>query len=371
MRIYIIGNYPLLDTTSMYLYAKLLKKIIKKHGHQVEIINPALVLNTHKFTNKKLIKWLGYIDNYIFFGIKLFFKINKRDIVHICDQANSILLPFIRSKNLIITCHDVVNIKNLLNKNLNKLSFTGAIYQRLILHFIKNFKKIICVSKSTQLDLIKISNINKHYTKVIYNTLNHRYYPMRKKRRSKILLKYKIDFKFLLHVGGNNWYKNKITLIKIFSRFNKIKGNNNIKLILAGKKITNEMQELINKLNLNNMVINLIKPKKETLCALYSDSIALIFPSITEGFGWPIIEAQACGCPVFTSNFKPMTEIGNNSVFYLKPNKKNQSSITIHKNIKKKESIIKKGFVNLNRFRYSLISKQYIDYYKNLISKDF
>ena len=84
-----------------------------------------------------------------------------------------------------------------------------------------------------------------------------------------------------MHVGGNNWYKNKEVLVCIFSEFLKIKKNKNYKLILAGKKITEELELLIEKLKLKNSIINLVNLNNETICALYSDAEALIFPSIT------------------------------------------------------------------------------------------
>ena len=142
--------------------------------------------------------------------------------------------------------------------------------------------------------------------------------------------------------------------------------NKNYKLILAGKKISEELELLIEKLKLKNSIINLVNLNNETICALYSDAEALIFPSITEGFGWPIIEAQACGCPVFTSKFRPMTEVGKDSVYYFNPNKKIESAKIIKRKLKFKNIIIKKGFKNLERFKLSIISKRYLDFYKNL-----
>ncbi|MBC8299749.1 MAG: glycosyltransferase family 4 protein [Pelagibacterales bacterium] len=366
MKIFLIGNYSLLRTTSMHLYANLLKKIIKNKGHRVEILKPEVVLNKYNFKIKILKKYLGYVDNYIIFGFKLYNKIKKNDVVHICDQANSILFPFLKTKKLILTCHDLISVKLLSSKSLKKLSITGNIYQRLILHFIKKFKKIICVSESTKKDLIKITNIKKKNIQVIHNTLNQNFQPMRQEKRKKILNKKKINFKFFLHVGGNIWYKNKEALVYIFCEFLKFKKNKNYKLILAGEKISEELKLLIEKLKLKNSIINLVNPNNETICALYSDAEALIFPSITEGFGWPIIEAQACGCPVFTSKFKPMTEIGKDSVYYFNPNKKIESAKVIKSKLKFKNTIIKKGFKNLKRFKLSAISKQYLDFYKNL-----
>ena len=53
--------------------------------------------------------------------------------------------------------------------------------------------------------------------------------------------------------------------------------------------------------------------------AAYDQALALIFPSLEEGFGWPVLEAMARGCPVFTSNRAPLTEVGGDAVEYIDP----------------------------------------------------
>src|SRR5207253_10066375 len=57
----------------------------------------------------------------------------------------------------------------------------------------------------------------------------------------------------------------------------------------------------------------------EAVQAAYSLAAVMLFPSLEEGFGWPIIEAMACGAPVLTTNRAPMTEIGGNQVQLLEP----------------------------------------------------
>jgi glycosyltransferase involved in cell wall biosynthesis len=55
----------------------------------------------------------------------------------------------------------------------------------------------------------------------------------------------------------------------------------------------------------------------EQVCAAYSCARLLLFPSVAEGFGWPIAEAMACGCPVVTTDEPPMTEVGGDAAFYI------------------------------------------------------
>lgn len=364
MKIYLIGNYPLDSTKSMFLYSNTVKKYLKNFKYEVILLKPKVILNKYNFKNKLIKKYFSYIDKYFFFGFKLYFKIKNNDIVHILDQANSILYPFIKSKRLSITCHDLINIKLLKYQKVKKISFTGKIYQRLILYFIKKFNKILCVSKKTKKDLIKISKLNKNKIYLIYNSLNNNFKKIKNTDSNKIL---NIDknLNFFLHVGGNAWYKNKDGVIKIFHQIIRFKNYKNYKLVLAGAKLTKKNKILIKKLKMQKHVFNLINPGNIKLCALYSRSKALIFPSHDEGFGWPIIEAQACGCPVFTNNKNPMKEVGKNAVFYFNSTNFSKNAKLIDEKLKLRKQIIKNGLVNLRRFKFSVIKKKYINFFEN------
>lgn len=121
---------------------------------------------------------------------------------------------------------------------------------------------------------------------------------------------------FLLHVGGNSWYKNKASLLRIFARMVRLDDSRTSNLVLAGAALPENLARLARELGVHDRVREAINVTNEQLCALYSAAQGLIFPSLAEGFGWPIIEAQACGCPVFTSNSKPMNEVGGDGAVY-------------------------------------------------------
>ncbi len=70
---------------------------------------------------------------------------------------------------------------------------------------------------------------------------------------------------------------------------------------------------------LGDSVFELHDVAEEDLRALYSRAEALLFPSFEAGYGWPVAEAQACGCPVGTSNRAPMTEVGGEAATYFDP----------------------------------------------------
>jgi hypothetical protein len=91
------------------------------------------------------------------------------------------------------------------------------------------------------------------------------------------------------------------------------------KLLFVGPELSPEMAELARASGVFEQIVVVRDVSHDELCALYASAVALLFPSLQEGFGWPVIEAQACGCPVFTSDLAPMNEIGGEGAVYVDP----------------------------------------------------
>jgi len=117
-----------------------------------------------------------------------------------------------------------------------------------------------------------------------------------------------------------------------------------------------------------------------TLQAAYSIAGAFIFPSLAEGFGWPIIEAQACGCPVLTSDEAPMNEIGGSAANYIPVLKtsddaqtwaingatKLKSLLTMPE--KQRKKLVNEGIANVARFNADDAIEGYLNIYKQVLA---
>lgn len=100
-----------------------------------------------------------------------------------------------------------------------------------------------------------------------------------------------------------------------------------VPLVMIGPAPTKAMEEHVGRVGkLGGVVYFLEKPPVEVLEAAYSCASVLLYPSIAEGFGWPIIEAMACGCPVLTTEEAPMTEIGSVIASYIPPMPEGETS---------------------------------------------
>ena len=170
--------------------------------------------------------------------------------------------------------------------------------------------------------------------------------------------------RFILHVGGPSPYKNQPGVINIFRQLTARPQGRGFGLVMVSSKLTATVSKQIEQCGLQPKVRVLSYVEREDLCALYSSATALLFPSLHEGFGWPILEAQACGCPVFTSNRPPMmTEIGGDGAVYIDPESPEETAATILENLPHMSQMRKAGFANVRRFSPEKMVAGYLNAY--------
>ena len=104
--------------------------------------------------------------------------------------------------------------------------------------------------------------------------------------------------------------KNRQGVLRIFAR---CKDQWNGSLVFAGEPLSDALRALARQLGVLDRVVDVPDATSELLEALYSGATVLLFPSTFEGFGWPIAEAHACGCPVICTDREPMTEVAGNA----------------------------------------------------------
>jgi glycosyltransferase involved in cell wall biosynthesis len=169
---------------------------------------------------------------------------------------------------------------------------------------------------------------------------------------------------FILHVGGNQWYKNRSGVIRIFAELIKRPGYDSHKLVMVGKPWTDELHHLVLELGLQKRVMELVGISNEDLRALYTTAEALLFPSLQEGFGWPIAEAQACGCPVISTNRAPMNDVGGSAVIYIDPADNIGAANLVAVALTERERWRIAGFENVRRFSLESMIESYVNCYQ-------
>lgn len=374
MEVFFIGNYPQDKQESMERYTQMLVHGFREAGHQAQIWRPKVILGSwFSSTNHGVGKWFGYIDKWVIFPLilrwRLKFQLSGRNDIrfHICDHSNSPYLQHLPNERTCITCHDVIAIRGGVGfaDDYNRASGLGKILQRWILGNLKKAKKIAAVSHYTLNQLNELVPApEREYTnwKVIYNAFNADFKPKETKEAFLLLEQAGIDLKvpFILHVGSNLLRKNrKMVLSMVASLGNRWKGQ----IIFAGKEADEAIMAQAKILGLQDRIISIVKPDHATLEALYSTCEAFVFPSFCEGFGWPIIEAQACGAPVIASNQGPLPEISGGAALHADPTQPDDFSemFLALQNQAVKADLIKRGFINCGRFDFVKILDDYLE----------
>lgn len=371
MKILLIGNYEPSRQVSMQRYADLLLYSLRKSGHDVRLLKPNAIFGLIKSGEYGLGKWLGYIDRFIIFPFFLFKSSRWADLIHICDHSNAMYAALLPTKPCVVTCHDLLAIQSALGEiSINKTGLTGKFLQYLILSGLRKCTHVVCVSNKTKSEYIRVANCSEMDCDVVLNALNYPYSPLPRFAAIEIIgeLNSKAP-KFFIHVGGNQWYKNRSYVVRLFVELIKLPQFEGYHLIMVGKPWPNDLRNTVSSSGVASRIHELIDVSNEKLMALYSCADALLFPSLQEGFGWPIAEAQACGCPVVTSNRPPMTEVGGDAAIYIDPEDLCSAAQIIANALQKRSDLVDLSLRNAKRFSNSTMLQGYLSAYKRAIQK--
>lgn len=223
---------------------------------------------------------------------------------------------------------------------------------------ILNSEKIICISNNTRDDLLRfIPEVDPTKVEVIYNGVNEFFFPLSVTNSIEGFPYGKGEY--ILFVGDRkSKYKQFDLAVKVVSEIKK-------PLAIVGRPLT---QEEITKLNGTNYHV-LSGISTETLNILYNNAFCLLYPSLYEGFGIPVIEAQRAGCPVIAgSNSSIIEVIGEGGIALEKLNISNilEAIQTLDKSTYRNE-VIKKGLENSQRFSWDKTYDQTIKVYQSLM----
>lgn len=306
-KIFYLQKYGGISNYFLKLYEEMIK--LHKETYFVCPLYKNVYLKNKKYKKLNSLHLKYFPSNLNFFLEKYNRQISKRiinniyqNIVHETYYSNSNDHQFFKGKKF-CTVFDMINEKFPKHfKNSDKLS---EIKKKTILRS----DHIFCISETTKNDLIELFKVpeKKITTTLLASTLDSK-------------TDYNQNKKFedcLLFVGSRFGYKNFETFLKAFSISNKLKNNFRI-ICFGGEKISKREFELIENLNLREKIL-FFDDNNNDLAFLYQNVKCLVYPSLYEGFGLPILEAMSLGCPVISSDGGSLKEVGGDSCLYFNP----------------------------------------------------
>ncbi|MDD2889020.1 MAG: glycosyltransferase family 1 protein [bacterium] len=269
-----------------------------------------------------------------------------------------------------IRCATVVTIPDLQYKHYSHYFsiFKRFFWEITIPRSIKRCERVVTISNNSLKELKKFFPKYSSKYRMVYPAVRDKWigYKFDKDSIEKTKIKYNLTKPYLLSVATMLPHKNLYTLLKAFSLT--IKEFPNLELLLVGKGSKNKKcSKLIKELNIENNVKSLGYVNACELPVLYKEAAVYAFPSLFEGFGFPLVEAQNFGCPVVSSINTCLPEIGKDGALYFNP----LDAIDIHNKIRDvlkndylKKQLINNGFQNIKRFSWEESARDMINIFQ-------
>jgi len=235
----------------------------------------------------------------------------------------------------------------------------------------KKANKIIAGSENTKRDIIEILKLPNEKIKVIYIGIDDIYRPIADKYKlGNIKNKYKIDSKFILHVGSLQARKNIPRLIEAYSKL-PMELLAKYQLVIAGKRSwkVEEILAKVKQLGLNDKVVFTGFVDDNDLPLLMNAANLLVFPSLYEGFGIPPLEAMACETPVVASNTSSIPEVVGDAALLFDPYNIKEMTKAINRaltDVKLRNKLRKRGFERIKQFSWEKAARETLQVYKEV-----
>jgi glycosyltransferase involved in cell wall biosynthesis len=366
LRILLIGNYVPDGQQSMQRYARELASGLARLGVQVTVVTPPKLFGRAAFGSTALAKWLGWLDKFVAFTPRLLFSRKRFDIVHIADHANAFYQRWFPHDTVVVTCHDLFAVRGMLGQLPDhRPRMSGRKLQQLILNSLRQCPAIICVSEATAQDVRAL--IKPALQEVIPNAIRAELTALEAEVADAELKPIGVSAPYFLHVGGNQFYKNRPGVVRVFDRLAESEDYRSHRLVLAGKAPDKVLRDEIQAARHRNRISVIISPSDIVVQALYSRAEALLFLSTSEGFGWPIIEAQACGCVVITTDSPPMSYVGGAAAILVDLNDTDFAAGKIVQELKEKVHRRSQGLENAANYDAEHVCRCYLSFYRRAL----
>ena len=298
------------------------------------------------------------------------FNSQSLDLLHV-PHFNA---PIFYRKKFIVTIHDLIhhNFTQESTTTLNPLIYKikrGA-YKITIGKAVKKSVKIITPSQHVKEELIETFGVKKEKIIVINEAAEEEYFTIPKMTKVGLVLqKYNIQKPYLTYIGNAYPHKN---LEKLFDAINIINNVQKLNLVVvtARNLFSNRLKAQIAKKNLGQNIQVTPYIQSDELNIILRSSQAYIFPSLSEGFGIPGLNAMAAGVPVLASKIPTLQEIYQEAAIYFDPNKPTDIADKINnllKSTKTKEELIKKGNLQVNKYSWQKMAAETLKVYESIL----
>jgi len=251
----------------------------------------------------------------------------------------------------------------------NMKGFSGWFLRQFVTKTFQRADHLIAISEATKKDVVELLHIPAEKITVVHSGVDQFYQPVSVEEQQKVQEHFQLPKKFLLWVGTLEPRKNIPFLIRSLAPVLKDK---NIPLVLVGKRgwLYEEIFQAIQETGTEHLVRELGYVSNEEKRALYSAASLFVYPSIYEGFGMPILEAQACGCPVLAANTSSLPIVAGNAGILLPLEGKlwEQKVSELLDDQKALATIAQAGLLNVQNFTWEKTAAQVASVFEKVLA---
>ena len=359
LQVSLFGNfsYEKWRSPSMERYFWHLEKGLIQKGVDVKAVQPTLPIQ-YKFLPSKYQFRFARFHYYPSFA-----KQKQSSINHITDQSYAQVAKYLDLNRTIITCHDLIPL--FYEKGASSLrNFRESV------SYLSKVRLVLADSEETKKDLEGLLKIDSSKIRVVYLGVGENFQPSTEENVKIFKEKYSLPHKpLLLHLGNNLAYKNMEKILLSLRILNQ-KGID-FCFLKVGSDFTLEQKELIREYKLGDSIKFLGVVSENLMSDLYSSTDLLVYPSLKEGFGFPVLEMLACGGVVLISKGTSLEEIASLAGVYVDPNKPEDIARGIEEvlNMKEKEKdkLRRLGLERAKQFTWEKTINQVYNYYLEIL----
>lgn len=226
-------------------------------------------------------------------------------------------MPYRSGVPTVLTVHDLIPMR--LPRHVT--ASARYLFPALMRLALQAADRVIVPSESTRRDLVEFFDVNAADITVSGAAIEDRFCPAPPLAIDRIRRRYRLPEHFTLYLGTNKPHKNLVALVEAWSLVHERPDLASWKLVIAGRWDPRypEVLHRVRQLRLDERVLLLGPIDERDLPALYSAADLLVYPSLYEGFGFPVLEALACGVPVACSGTSSLPEVAGAAARYFDP----------------------------------------------------
>lgn len=321
------------------------------------------------FKKNNFIKKVFPVKNKIIFDYILLpfysFK-NKRDIYFF---PKTTFAPYIRGKKISLY-NDIIYFEDF---NFREFKFFDNLHHKIMIPVCARFSAAdIAISGYTAQRMKALLGIKPDKIHLIYDGVEKSFRKIENKKALAVLAaRYNLKTPFLFFAGSLSPRKNILNIIKGFEQI-KEQIKHNLYFTAGESWNDGDVYQYIKEKKLEDRIIKLGFLSEEDLVGLYNLADCYLYPSLYEGFGLPILEAQACGCPVITSSVTSCPEVAGDSAILVDPYNPAdiaEAILQVVTDRKLKQNLIKKGFDNIKRFSWTRTAEEHLELFHEVYNK--